>query len=339
MLVICEDCAKKYNIDETQIKGERAKITCRECGHIIVVKKPEAVSAPFENKLESNAPPLESSEEQQKTPPISAVSRVKPSAPTGKGMPIGGYILLTLITGFVMVSGAFGYLYFKYIPEIINNQIELRTSAITTSFSGVIQKPLLLRNYLQVNKEAKRTSKLPGVAYVAVINKRGVVIAGFFSDIGRFNKKFEARVKEKGLPLDMFAQNKLSSGTDKASTRIKVGGQIIYDEVATIPDNGGEVHVGIYVSEVDGAIRAALISPLTLSILGAILIVGFFVFLFLTRTITRPMKELTNVANRISLGEMDLVVKSSGPREMRTLATSFERMRHSIKSAMERLSK
>jgi len=42
MLAICEDCAKKYNIDETRIKGEKARFSCYECGHIIVVKKPKA---------------------------------------------------------------------------------------------------------------------------------------------------------------------------------------------------------------------------------------------------------------------------------------------------------
>jgi ribosomal protein S27E len=39
MLVICEDCSKKYNIDETKMKGPRARFNCYECGHIIVVVK------------------------------------------------------------------------------------------------------------------------------------------------------------------------------------------------------------------------------------------------------------------------------------------------------------
>jgi transcription initiation factor IIE alpha subunit len=39
MLAICEECSKKYNIDETKMKGTRARFSCRECGHIIVVVK------------------------------------------------------------------------------------------------------------------------------------------------------------------------------------------------------------------------------------------------------------------------------------------------------------
>jgi len=39
------------------------------------------------------------------------------------------------------------------------------------------------------------------------------------------------------------------------------------------------------------------------------------------------------------LGEMDLTITPRGPREMRELAVAFERMRYSVKAAMERLKK
>ncbi len=43
MLVICEDCSKKYNVDESKIKGSRARFSCQICGHIIVVVKRSGV--------------------------------------------------------------------------------------------------------------------------------------------------------------------------------------------------------------------------------------------------------------------------------------------------------
>ena len=39
MLAICEDCSKKYHVDESKIKGTRACFSCQECGHIVVVVK------------------------------------------------------------------------------------------------------------------------------------------------------------------------------------------------------------------------------------------------------------------------------------------------------------
>ncbi|MBL4902162.1 MAG: zinc-ribbon domain-containing protein [Desulfocapsa sp.] len=342
MLVICEDCAKQYNIDETRIKSDKAKFTCKGCGHIIIVEKPQVdVSSADVNVLSDEERMAKhpdknqiKAEEQSKADPLTA-AKEKSSAPKRKGVPVQSYIFLTMILGATVIIGGFSYLYLTYIPQIINDQIELRASAITESFSGVITKPLLLRNYLQVNKETQRTSKLPGVAYASVVNNKGIVVAGFFSDINRFERALETQIKEKGFPVSVLAQNKL--GTGENYRRITVGGQVILDTVTAIPDSGGEVHVGIYVSEVDAAINKALLSPVTLSVIGAILLVGFLILYILTRMITKPMHQLTDVANRISLGELDLVVTPSGPREMRELATAFERMRYSIKAAVLRL--
>jgi predicted Zn finger-like uncharacterized protein len=42
MIIICEECGKKYRIDPSKIKGQTAKFRCKECNHIIAVSKPEA---------------------------------------------------------------------------------------------------------------------------------------------------------------------------------------------------------------------------------------------------------------------------------------------------------
>jgi predicted Zn finger-like uncharacterized protein len=49
MLAICEDCSKKYNIDESKMKGDRARFSCQECGHIIVVVRKGATDRSDEN--------------------------------------------------------------------------------------------------------------------------------------------------------------------------------------------------------------------------------------------------------------------------------------------------
>ncbi|HHB76467.1 MAG TPA: HAMP domain-containing protein [Desulfobulbus sp.] len=344
MLVICEDCAKKYNIDEMKIKGDSARFSCQECGHIIVVKKPSGnASSTKENPVVEEGPVKSNSAggggRETNQAPLTRASAATTTSGGGKGWPISAYLLLTLVTGFFVISGTFSYLYLKYIPEIINQQIELRTIAISKSFAGVIQKPLLVRNYLQVNKEAQRTSALPGVAYAAVTNKRGIVIAGFFSDLNKFDRQFVMQVKKKGFPKSVIKANALPAGMKEKSKQISVGGQIVFDHVIALPNKEGEVHVAVYVSEIDDAIRNVLLSPLTLSLVGGVLFVGFVIFLLLTRSITKPTRQLTDMANRISLGEMDLTITPRGPREMRELAVAFERMRYSVKAAMDRLKK
>ena len=48
MDIICDACGKKYRVDETKMKGEKAKVKCKACNNIMVVNKPapEPVSEP-----------------------------------------------------------------------------------------------------------------------------------------------------------------------------------------------------------------------------------------------------------------------------------------------------
>lgn len=39
-----EECAKKYSVDATRINGQCPHFICRECGHMVVVVKPEQFS-------------------------------------------------------------------------------------------------------------------------------------------------------------------------------------------------------------------------------------------------------------------------------------------------------
>ena len=40
MQVTCDYCGKIYKVDENKIKGEKARLKCRSCEHIIIVTKP-----------------------------------------------------------------------------------------------------------------------------------------------------------------------------------------------------------------------------------------------------------------------------------------------------------
>ena len=44
MIVICEECGKKYRIDVSKIKGAAARFKCRVCTHMIMVSKPQSAS-------------------------------------------------------------------------------------------------------------------------------------------------------------------------------------------------------------------------------------------------------------------------------------------------------
>lgn len=69
--------------------------------------------------------------------------------------------------------------------------------------------------------------------------------------------------------------------------------------------------------------------------LGIILALGLAVFI--SATITRPMTHLAEVADRMSLGELDVEIDVNGNNEIGQLAESLRRMQSSLRSAIERL--
>jgi HAMP domain-containing protein len=69
--------------------------------------------------------------------------------------------------------------------------------------------------------------------------------------------------------------------------------------------------------------------------LAMLLTVGFL--FLIARAILRPIKHLSEVADRISLGELDALIKIGTHDEIGELGERFRRMQVSLKSAMEAL--
>lgn len=90
---------------------------------------------------------------------------------------------------------------------------------------------------------------------------------------------------------------------------------------------------GRYVEEYENRIRIFYIV-----VLGVLLILLLRIF-FYARSVIKPILRLAEVADRISLGELDTPVDVKAKGEVALLAESIERMQTSIKAAIERLQK
>lgn len=131
MLIICEDCAKRYNIDETRIHGKRARFTCKECGHIIIVDKTDtsrrlvsepAVSTTSDKALETGSGTEvllkelidgeagSASDNSLRARKKSFIDKLtKPS--------FTFFFLITLIFTVLVTAGIFGYIYLTQISK------------------------------------------------------------------------------------------------------------------------------------------------------------------------------------------------------------------------------
>ncbi len=71
------------------------------------------------------------------------------------------------------------------------------------------------------------------------------------------------------------------------------------------------------------------------ALIGIVLALGLAVFI--SATITRPLTHLAEVADRMSLGELDVEIDVESSNEIGQLAESLRRMQSSLRSAIERL--
>lgn len=342
MIINCEECGKRYRIDENKIKGEKARLKCKACGNIMEITKPQpkAKTEPLPEKISSSPSITETKtvsdeEVKKRSTERKPMAATKKKASKSGGFGIGFKLLIMFIAFIVILGSGLAFVYMKYVPALMIEQIDLRTYSISRSLSSAVLEPLLVRNYLRVNQTAEAITKLPGVAYVAILNKKGIVIAGIFGDLSRFSPSFTARVKKGGFARELSRQIRIPKGAQEKVMDLTVGSQKIRVVAVPIEDTGGQAHVGLFTEDVEKAVHDSMI-PL-LIILVAMAILGCLGFLMIARTISRPIRALTDAAQRISLGEIDLPIDVKGGGEIADLAASLERMRFSIKAAIERL--
>lgn len=153
MLVICEDCAKKYNIDESRIRARRARFTCNECGHIIIVDKAD-LSRPLISKKDPGFPPaspVDLLREMEGGAAADANGADRPEAESAgpfsgrqqvrrrnRGVPLFVYFIVALLFALICVSLVTGYLYSDYLysellARTLNQTNEFRQSLMIRS--------------------------------------------------------------------------------------------------------------------------------------------------------------------------------------------------------------
>ena len=245
------------------------------------------------------------------------------------GLKIGAKLILTFVGFIILLAVLLIITYQKYVPALVNEQIVQRTYAITQSFVSAVLEPVVTRNYLRVNKIAEVTAKLPDVAYVAVINKKGVAIAGLFGDLDRFTKDFSTLVKDKGFPSDLVTKNEVVAGQKESRRELTIGGQRIFEIAMPLGVSEAEAHIGIFTESVEKALRSTLYPLLILLLVMGV--VGTAVIALIAKTVSGPIRQLTEQAYAISTGNLNQTIQIKCGGEVWELARSFSRMQSSIK--------
>jgi HAMP domain-containing protein len=227
----------------------------------------------------------------------------------------GTFAAATLLVG-VLATGAGYYL----IARALRSQASQRAFVIATNLSDGAAGHVLSKDILSLHALLAKFALLEGVAYTFVEDRGGKVLA---QSVG--NEALYSVMTSKGGEIrDVRHRSVIFRGEAIDETRVPIlDGQI------------GAVHVGIWNSAVEREIRQAIF-PLFAWILP-ILALGVLLAVVLARKIQRPIRQLAQIAAKMSKADLDTPVEVESRDEIGALALSLERMRASLKAAMARL--
>lgn len=225
------------------------------------------------------------------------------------------FVCLIILEGLII-----GGIVYELSGRALREQFNQRASIITTNLSDAAAGYVVSKNVLQMDALVIKYARLSEVAYVLIQDREGKVIA---HNLGAFSPELG-----EVLTFDQRRQVSRRIVTLQGRTVYETRGPILEGQLGT-------AHLGIWADAVDQQIYQALLVlmwPITLACLAAVIIA-----VFLARRLIQPFRRLTDVAGRISAGDLDTPVRVESQDEFGELTRSLERMRASLKAAMVRL--
>ena len=381
MIVICEECGKKYRIDASKIKGTAARFKCRVCTHMIMVSKPEQDSS-AEKAADFSATISEVDTAQKKEPepeteikldrPANGRTQLRPSRKTGVFNLRAKMLLLFLFIPLLLMAGvSFLYLWqleqmsallTKESTKIVNQMAEDKIADLSTAVA------IQCRLYLLAHPELKKEDYMNDMGFKTLaVQKVGLTGYTALYEMPDPNSVWRtwAHVNPKIIGIDMSKLKKPLGrnfpGFWKIYTGVKGGkrsqgyytwqdkdGKFRDKFMVCTPVAGTPFVVAAttYLDEFTGPVklmetRAEILTEktrlITWAILGGtLLLIGVIVFIYGQR-LTGKIKSLTDVAERISIGDLGIEVETRSKDEIGELAEAISRMQDSIRLSIERL--
>jgi predicted Zn finger-like uncharacterized protein len=380
MIVICEDCGKKYRIDHTKIKGNIAKFKCKACNHIITVSKPK----PETQEKKSSEPFIEAEGEVREKRATSVDTHAEKKSPeksrrTSTSPRSGG---MGLRTKMFILFFALPILFLAFSSLLLMRQMENLASLLTDESTRIVNK-MAEEKMADISRSVAMQCKL------YLLSHSGLRKQKFSKDVN-FKRLAVQKVGlsgytalyqrpgSDGIWRTWSHVNPKIIGIDMRKIRKTLGKQNfegfwrIYTDV-----KGGKESKGYYTwKDKDGRFRNKFMvctpidgTPYVIAattyldeftrpvnvlkaqsvkstqqtrtifwiILGTtIFLIGIIVAIYGYR-LTSRLKSLTDVTERISIGELDANIPSQSKDEIGELAEAISRMQDSIRLSIARL--
>ena len=377
MIVICEECGKKYQIDPGKIKGTQARFKCKSCNQLITVIKPEekpsepsVVEGPAAAQVEESPSAPEKKKKEKSEKPKKA--KKKP-AKKKKGLGLRGkMIVLFLLIPIVFIVAA-GMLYLwqleslstliteessRVVTRLAEDSIAGTSRAVARQCSIFIQsRPDLSKDRYNTDAEFKKIAvqKVGKTGYTALYELPG-------SD-GVWRTWAHANPKIIGIDMSKLKKplGRNFPGFWRVYTGVKGGkeskgyygwqdrdGKIRDKFMVCTPVAGTRYIVAattyldeftMPVKEMEGHARGLTLKTrnIIFAILGGTIVLIGLIVSLYGHGLTGRIRHLTDTADRISVGELDAEIEIKSNDEIGELSEAIVRMQESIRLSIERL--
>jgi predicted Zn finger-like uncharacterized protein len=364
MIVTCEQCGREYDIDPSQIRGEQAKITCKSCNTTIIIPKPPEETPKKKRDRKVASPPAP--EAKKPKPP--------PSAPEKKGLGLRGkmFLLFFLVPIILILAASLLYMWqlntlsarlAKGSSEMATHMSEdviiKRARAVASQTRLYITTHPTLKKNLFMYDSGFRSVALQKVGladYTALYEKPGKdgiwrtwvhvnpdIIGIDMSTLkGSLGEHFDAfwdiytgvQYKEESQG-DYMWRDRDGTVRQKFMACVPVAGTPYFIAATTYTEEFTDPIKFMQESADRFAVRTRNI--IIGILIGTLILVGFIVFTYSYR-LAGKMKYLTDVTDRISVGDLDAeIVGIQSKDEIGELAHAISRMQGSIRLAIKRL--
>lgn len=364
MIVICEECGKKYRIDPSRVKGPSAKFKCKVCSHIITVTP--TPSAPQE------PPPPPFIEPEPDASPAVKKERKKLNLNI-KTLGLRGKMIILFFILPILMMVLMGWFYInqlgnltedfkkeglKVVNDLAVNTIatDARTTAELVGFylkkHPELKKEEFIDNeefmkiaYQKVGKTgytalysfpdkdgiwrtwAHPLRRIIGIDMTTLKNKMGQNFSGFWKVYKSVTKRRESKGYYTWQEKDNSFREKYMVCTPVKGTPYIIAATTYLDEFTKPMTNLRRT--------IDSQVRDTRFIVFT--IFGISLIIGGFIVYWYSTRLSGRIAHLTQVAERISVGEMEEEIKKDSNDEIGALGEAISRMQDSIRLSIERL--
>ncbi|BCS94944.1 hypothetical protein DSLASN_05760 [Desulfoluna limicola] len=371
MDIICNHCGKSYTVDPSKLTEPRAKARCLVCGRWFAFDRHNETTSSSPPLDENIHLVPETAEEPQETPtPWRTPTPAASSKRKGIGL-TGKFILFSIIPFLVVCAGSLWYFTQMVMPRMDTQITETVSDAIWTIEQGHLREKTRsnarqVRQYLfshpdLISRNFNRDIYFKKIA-IQKIGASGYTFLyelpgpdGIWRSWAHINPTLVGKdltsLKESQPDFSSFWQvltavknNATAEGFYNWSEKGEASRW--YMSVSRVRGTPYVVGTAFKAGEIEksiATIRERTRTITTQTLWGTLVVMGLgaalaaLIFILYGRRTTRRIIHLSSVADRISLGELDIVVNVDSKDEIGELAEAISRMRNSISVAIDRL--